>query len=94
MGLVFKYGSEKDVIPGPVARTSSDGLEFWITNKLREIHDKADNIKHKVGVLTGHDEIKLTEANLVPNSPRGKGPSMQEVLDPVLPVLRVRGRST
>ena len=73
MGLVFKYGSEKDVIPG-LSPDRSDGLEFWITNKLREIHDKADNLKHKVGVLSGHDEIKLTEANLVPAGPRGKGP--------------------
>jgi ABC-type uncharacterized transport system involved in gliding motility auxiliary subunit len=79
MGLVFKYGSEKDVIPG-LSPDRSDGLEFWITNKLREIHDKADNVKHKVGVLSGHDEIKLTEANLVPSGPRGKGPSIQEIL--------------
>src|ERR1700733_1237435 len=49
MGLVFKYGSEKDVIPS-LSPDRSDGLEFWITNKLREIRDKADNMKHKVGV--------------------------------------------
>jgi ABC-type uncharacterized transport system involved in gliding motility auxiliary subunit len=79
MGLVFKYGSEKDTIP-VLSADHSDGLEFWITNKLREIRDKADNNKHKVGVLTGHDEIKLTEGNLVPNGPRGKSPNVQEIL--------------
>jgi ABC-type uncharacterized transport system involved in gliding motility auxiliary subunit len=80
MGLVFKYGSEKDVIPS-LSPDRTDGLEFWITNKLRELRDKADNNKHKVGVLTGHDEIKLTEANLVPNGgPRGKGPSVQDIV--------------
>src|SRR5580692_1829548 len=81
MGLVFKYGSEKDVIPA-LSPDRSEGLEFWITNKLRELRDKADNIKHKVGVLTGHDEIKLTESNLVPGGggPRGKGPSVQDII--------------
>jgi len=79
MGLVFKYGSEKDTIPS-LSPDRTDGLEFWITNKLREIRDKADNIKHKVGVLTGHDEIKLTESNLVPAGPRGKGPSVQDIV--------------
>lgn len=77
MGLVFKYGVEKDVIP-VLQPDSNQGLEFWITNKIRELRDKGDNIKHKVGVLSGHDEMKLSEANLVP-SQMGK-PSMQEVI--------------
>jgi ABC-type uncharacterized transport system involved in gliding motility auxiliary subunit len=81
MGLVFKYGSEKDVIP-MLSPDHSEGLEFWITNKMRELRDRAENTKHKIGVLTGHDEIKLTESNLVPSNPRqgGKGPSVQEIL--------------
>ena len=77
MGLVFKYGVEKDVIP-VLQPDNNVGLEFWITNKIRELPDKGDNIKHKVGVLTGHDEMKLSEANLVP-AQMGK-PSMQEVI--------------
>jgi ABC-type uncharacterized transport system involved in gliding motility auxiliary subunit len=80
MGLVFKYGSEKDVIPS-LSPDRTEGLEFWITNKLRELRDKADNNKHKVGVLTGDDEMKLTEANLVPSGgQRGKGPSVQDII--------------
>ena len=67
MGLVFKYGEQQDVIKFiPPDRT--DGLEFWISNKLREIRDKGDEIHHKVGVLTGHDEIKTTEDNLTPHN--------------------------
>ncbi len=77
MGLVFKYGVEKDVIP-VLSPDNNQGLEFWITNKVRELRDKGDGVKHKVGVLTGHDEMKLSEANLVP-SQAGK-PSMQEVI--------------
>src|SRR5580700_6191401 len=67
MGLVFKYGEQQDVIKFlPPDRT--DGLEFWITNKIREIRDKGDDIHHKIGVLTGHDEIKPSDNNLVPSN--------------------------
>jgi hypothetical protein len=79
MGIVFKYGSEKDAIkfipPG-----ENSGLEFWITNKIREIRDKGDNLKHKVGVLSGHDEIKLTDTNLVPSQGQKGGPSIQTII--------------
>jgi len=67
MGLVFRYGEQQDVIKFlPPDRT--DGLEFWITNKIREIRDKGDDIHHKIGVLTGDDEIKPSESNLAPSS--------------------------
>ena len=61
MGIVFKYGSEKDAIKF-LPPDRADGLEFWISNKIKEIKDKADNTKPKIGVLTGHDEMKLTES--------------------------------
>jgi len=77
MGLVFKYGAEKDKIAFlPPERT--DGLEFWITNKIREVRDKGDEIKHKIGVISGKDEMKLSEPNLIP-AQQGK-PSMQEII--------------
>ena len=77
MGLVFKYGEQQDVIKFlPPDRT--DGLEFWVTNKIREIRDKGDDIHHKIGVLTGHDELKPTDNNLVP-SQMGKF-SMQGII--------------
>lgn len=67
MGLVFAYGEQQDVIKFlPPDRT--DGLEFWITNKIREIRDKGDDIHHKIGILTGHDEIKPSDNDLVPNN--------------------------
>jgi hypothetical protein len=67
----------------------TDGLEFWITNKIREIRDKGDNIKHKIGVLTGHDEIKLTDANLVPGGSMGKF-SMQTIITQNFPFYDVQ----
>jgi ABC-type uncharacterized transport system involved in gliding motility auxiliary subunit len=77
MGLVFKYGEQQDVIKFlPPDRT--DGLEFWITNKIREIRDKGDDLHHKIGVLTGHDELKPSDNDLVP-SQMGKY-SMQTII--------------
>jgi ABC-type uncharacterized transport system involved in gliding motility auxiliary subunit len=67
MGLVFRYGEQQDVVKFlPPDRT--DGLEFWITNKIREIRDKGDDIHHNIGVLTGHDEIKPSDNNLTPSN--------------------------
>jgi len=84
MGLVLKYGSEKGVIP-QLAPNRAEGLEFWVTNKIREIRDKAENIKHKVGVITNKDEIKLTDNNLVPRQGRGPSPSIQSILQQAFP---------
>src|SRR5580658_1493300 len=67
MGLVFRYGEQQDVIKFlPPERT--EGLEFWITNKIREIRDKGDDIHHKIGVLTGNDELKTSENDLAPTN--------------------------
>src|SRR5262249_51841992 len=42
MGVSFKYGSEKDQIPF-LQPEQSQGLEFWITNKIKEIKARNDN---------------------------------------------------
>ncbi|MES1175301.1 MAG: Gldg family protein [Myxococcales bacterium] len=87
MGLVLKYGSEKAVIPQIM---QAEGLEFWITNKIREIRDKAENIKHRVGVITGKDEFKLSDANLVPKQGKGgAGPSMQGIIEQAFPFYKL-----
>lgn len=84
MGIVFKYGSEKDVIP-ILSPERTDGLEFWITNKIREIRDKADDISHRIGLLTGKDEIKLSEENLIAGGQGRGGPSMKSIMQQALP---------
>ena len=87
MGLVLKYGSEKAVIPQLM---QADGLEFWITNKIREIRDKAENIKHRIGVITGKDELKLTDTNLIAKQGKGGGsPSMQGILEQAFPFYKL-----
>lgn len=85
MGIAFKYGSEKEAIP-VLSPESAQGLEFWITNKIREIRDRADEITSKIGVITGKDEIKLSEANLVASQPgRGQGPNLRGIMEQALP---------
>lgn len=88
LGLVFKYGSEKAVIP-QLYPNQTDGLEFWITNKIREIRDKADDIKHRIGVVTNKDELKLSDTNLVPKQGRGGSPSLQSILEQAFPFYKI-----
>jgi hypothetical protein len=81
MGISFKYGSEKDQIPA-LSPDMGQGLEFWVTNKIREIRDKAEGTKLKIGVVSGKDEIKLSEPCLVAaQGGRGGGPSMKQLLE-------------
>jgi ABC-type uncharacterized transport system involved in gliding motility auxiliary subunit len=89
MGLVFKYGSEKTVIPF-LSPQSQDGLEFWITNKIREIRDKADDIKHRIGVITDKDELKLDDQNLVAKQGKGQGgPTMKSIMEQNFPFYKI-----
>lgn len=83
MGLVINYGAERDVIK-VLSPDNNVGLEFWITNKIREVRDKGDGIKHKIGLLTGHDEIKLSEPNLLPAN-AGQKPNLQGIISQFFP---------
>lgn len=88
MGIAFKYGSEKEAIP-ILSPDQSQGLEFWITNKIREIRDRADDVHQKFGIITGKDEIKLTEANLIAAGPGRPGPTMKGILEQALPFYKL-----
>lgn len=88
LGLVFKYGDKKVVIP-QLPHEQSDDLEFWISNKIREIRDEADEIKRRIGVVTGKDELKLSDANLLPNQAEGKRPSIQAILQQAFPFYQI-----
>jgi ABC-type uncharacterized transport system involved in gliding motility auxiliary subunit len=88
MGLVFKYGSEKGVIPA-MQPNRGEGLEFWITNKIREIRDKNDGVKHRIGIVTGKDELKLDDTNLVARQGQGGGPSLKQIITQNFPFYSV-----
>ncbi|HEY1954034.1 MAG TPA: Gldg family protein [Polyangiaceae bacterium] len=76
-GVAFAYGAERDVIP-EIESADDGGLELWIAMKISELRDKADAIHHRIGVLVGHGEISLGEANLLPAA-AGK-PSVREII--------------
>ena len=88
LGLAFTYGNERSVIP-QLPYDHSDGLEFWVTNKIREIRDRADGIKHRIGVVTGKDELKLSDTHLMPNPTPGKRPSLQGILVQAFPYYQI-----
>jgi ABC-type uncharacterized transport system involved in gliding motility auxiliary subunit len=89
LGIVFLYGDEQDKIP-ILTPDNNNGLEFWLSNKIREIRDKAEDNKRKIGVLTGKDEIKLSDSNLVANQGGRPGPSMQSIIQQNFPFYDIR----
>jgi len=89
MGLVFTYKTQREKIP-VLSPDHNTGLEFWITNKIRELKDAGDKTKHKIGVLTGHDELKLTDTNLVPGGGRQGGPSIQGIITQYFPFYEIK----
>lgn len=89
MGLVFTYKTQREKIP-VLSPDNNTGLEFWITNKIRELKDAGDKTKHKIGVLTGHDEIKLSEPNLVPGQGRQGGPTIQAIIGQYFPFYEIK----
>lgn len=87
MGIVFEYGSEKEVIP-VLSPDQNVGLEFWVTNKIREIRDRADDTYQKVGVIV-KDGIKLSDAHLVPPQGGRGGPTIKSILQQALPFYKI-----
>ena len=87
MGIVFEYGLEKEVIP-ILSPDNANGLEFWITNKIRLIRDKVEDSFPLIGVLK-KDGIKLSDSNLVPAG-RGPGPNIKALLGQHFPFYKFK----
>lgn len=82
LGLSLRYEAQRGVIPS-FPLEGSTGLEFWITNKLRELRDLAEQRQHRIGVVTGKGELKLSEPAL---TPRGStNPNLQSILYQAFP---------
>jgi len=82
MGVVFEYGSEEDTIP-VLSPENTQGLEFWITNKIRQLRDKVDDTSPRIG-LVKKEGISINDENLVPGG-RGQGPNMKGILSQHFP---------
>jgi hypothetical protein len=91
MGIAFKYGSEKEAIP-ILSPDQGQGLEFWITNKIREIRDKRRQPQPEVRRhhRQGRDQARRVE----PRRRAGRPPRAQHARDhrAGAALLQVRGR--
>jgi ABC-type uncharacterized transport system involved in gliding motility auxiliary subunit len=83
LGLVFEYGGQKAAIP--MLPLDTRGLEFWISNKIRETRDKAHGIKHRIGVVTAKAELQLTDAHLITRQGTGGGPTLKGIMEQAFP---------
>lgn len=59
LGMVLTYGGEKATLD--LNERNQQGLEFFISNKIRELRDKEDKITHRIGYLQGHKEKGFQE---------------------------------
>ncbi|MBI2388863.1 MAG: GldG family protein [Deltaproteobacteria bacterium] len=63
LGMVLTYGGEKATMD--LDERQQMGLEFFISNKIRELRDKEDKISHRIGYLQGHKEKGYQELSQV-----------------------------
>jgi ABC-type uncharacterized transport system involved in gliding motility auxiliary subunit len=66
LGMVMVYGGERVTLEPPeFDEHNAQGLEFFISNKIRELRDKEDKIEHKIGFLQGHKEPGYQELSQI-----------------------------
>jgi ABC-type uncharacterized transport system involved in gliding motility auxiliary subunit len=63
LGMVLTYGGEKATLD--LNERNQQGLEFFISNKIRELRDKEDKITHRIGYLQGHKEKGFQELSRI-----------------------------
>lgn len=62
-GFVLKHGAEKDTIPWwPIDDTAS--LEWYLTNKIRELQMRSDKQYLRIGFVSQKDERRFTDSDL------------------------------
>jgi ABC-type uncharacterized transport system len=83
IGITFHYRGEKEAIP-MLSPDQTQGLPFWITNKIRELRDRADHRMHAFALITGKDEIKISDPNLIAAG-AGPGPNLRGILEQNFP---------
>ena len=67
LGMVLTYGGEKATVDQQdgLDERNPMGLEFLISNKIRELRDKEDKIVHRIGYLQGHKEKGYQELSQI-----------------------------
>ncbi|MBK8939109.1 MAG: Gldg family protein [Polyangiaceae bacterium] len=87
VGLVFKYGTGHVVIPA-LPPCDPRTLEFFVTNKLREIHAGLSGKVYRFGVVVGKREVGVDEPNLAVG---GTGYSLAAVVQSYFPYYVLQG---
>ncbi len=82
-GVVLRYRGAHDAIKY-LPPSVSDGLEFWVTSKIRELHAREDHAGYRLAVAIGHGETSLRAANLVPRT-AGSSPNVQAIIEQTFP---------
>jgi hypothetical protein len=83
-GLVLEQGETKERI-NFLAFDDDDELEYWISEKLREVVARTHGTKWTIGIPTGHDESHLDGAHLLP-SMTGQKPSLRSIFHQFFPM--------
>lgn len=67
LGMILSYGGERATIDQSEGLDERNpvGLEFLISNKIRELRDKEDKIVHRIGYLQGHKEKGYQELSQI-----------------------------
>ncbi len=82
LGLTLRYADQRTLIP-LFPLDGSSGFEFWITNKIREMRDLGEHRQHRIGVMTGKAELKLSDPVLAPRG--GKDPTLANIMKQAFP---------
>jgi hypothetical protein len=68
MGLVVSSGRSSRVLKLTPTDQADHALLFWLGRVLHELRDHSNGVHHSIGLLVGHDELRLSDSNLVPSS--------------------------
>ncbi|HLM73350.1 MAG TPA: GldG family protein, partial [Polyangiaceae bacterium] len=88
MGLTFEYGGQKDAV-GLLSPDKAYELDFWLLLRLGDLHARAHGLFKKIGLVTGKEELKLTDPDLIPSSGNRPDPSMMKILKEALPIYKI-----
>jgi hypothetical protein len=84
MGLAMSYRGERETLP-IFSPGVPKGLGYWIVSRLRELRDRAEGRKLRIGVVSGKGEIKLSDPVLLAAGPGEHRPTLQSILADAVP---------
>lgn len=83
-GVVLEYRGQRETITR-LPTDHLDGVEYFVVTNVREILDRAEGTRARIGVVTGKKQMRLGDPNLVPPRRGTKSPSLKSIIDQALP---------